>query len=299
MSDGPRIEPEAIEPEAASLLHLIGGMGAKHLVLVGGSVPPMLAPGAVSPHVGTADLDLCMTVAFTGGATREYYKSVEQKIEPFFEAVPGYPFRWRKRADAPGAPLLVDFLAPESTEDPVLVDGTRQLTQEPGSANCGAELRPFAFKAAEVMELDAEERLVKVDYVYGPGRARVTMRHTGPVGLLVAKAEALLGRAESKDGYDIAWYCLHAAGTPADVALLVSGRPAFAHPLVPEALSTLRDAFEDPDLQAPVGYALIACPDDEEDSDEHARARLEAHTVVKAVVDLLIDAIRWDEAVVV
>jgi len=109
-----------------------------------------------------------------------------------------------------------------------------------------------------------------------------------------AKAEAINGRAEAKDGYDVAWYCIHAARTAAEVAELIASRPAFADPLVPESLSLLRRAFAEPDLQGPVGYALLSRPDDPEGSEEHDRARNEASLVVSEVVERLITAVPWE-----
>jgi hypothetical protein len=295
VTDAPRINPDTMRRETASLFYLLGGMGAKHLVLVGGLVPPMLVPTPAEPHIGSADIDLCLSVAFTEGATREYYKSIEAKIAAHFEPVESTSFRWRKRSDAPGVPLLVDFLAPESAADTVVMDGTRQLDRPPAAANTGQRLRPLALKAGELMDHDAQDSVLTVDYVYGPGSARVTVRHTGPVGLLTAKAEALNGRAEAKDGYDVAWYCLHAADTPEQVADIIKARPAFAHELVPEALQLLRQAFAEPDLQAPVGYALLARPDAPERSAEHEQACNDAHLVVTEVVDRLVEAIPWDK----
>ena len=67
--------PDTMIAEAASLLHLLGGMTPKHLVIVGGLVPPLLAPDTPEPHLGSADIDLSLSVAITEGATKEYYKS--------------------------------------------------------------------------------------------------------------------------------------------------------------------------------------------------------------------------------
>jgi len=64
--------PSALIGEAASLFYLIGGMAAKHLVIVGGLVPPLLVPEAADTHIGSADIDLCLSLAITKGATREY-----------------------------------------------------------------------------------------------------------------------------------------------------------------------------------------------------------------------------------
>jgi hypothetical protein len=44
--NGSRQPPEAMQNELASLFHLLGGMAPKHLVAVGGLVPPLLVPEA-------------------------------------------------------------------------------------------------------------------------------------------------------------------------------------------------------------------------------------------------------------
>lgn len=55
--------PSVLVQEAASLFHLLGGMGAKHLVIVGGLVPPLLLPEVSESHIGSVDIDLCLSVA--------------------------------------------------------------------------------------------------------------------------------------------------------------------------------------------------------------------------------------------
>lgn len=107
--------------EAASLFHLLGGIAPKHLVVVGGLVPPLLVPGAASSHLGSADLDLSLSVAIVKGETDGYYRSLEKAIEPYFEPFES-GFRWRKRERVGGVRLLVDFLGPE-VESSRLEDG--------------------------------------------------------------------------------------------------------------------------------------------------------------------------------
>jgi len=71
-----RHAPDALLTEAASLVQLLGGVGSKHLIVIGGLVPPLLVPAAATAHVGSRDIDFCLSVALTQGATREYYKSI-------------------------------------------------------------------------------------------------------------------------------------------------------------------------------------------------------------------------------
>lgn len=131
MTDEIKHPPSALIGEAASLFYLLEGMAAKHLVIVGGLAPPLLVPEAADAHIGSADIDLCLSLTITGGATREYYRSIEEALEPYFEPERSSGFRWRKKDSAPGLPLILDFLAPVAEDDTLLADGTRALDERP------------------------------------------------------------------------------------------------------------------------------------------------------------------------
>ena len=77
---------ETLVAEAADLVRALGFM-APHVVLIGGLVPgllvPVLDPG-IEPHVGTADIDLCLSVALVEGDTQAY-----ERIETVLKARPG------------------------------------------------------------------------------------------------------------------------------------------------------------------------------------------------------------------
>jgi hypothetical protein len=139
--------PSALIGEAASLFYLLGGMAAKHLVIVGGLVPPLLVPGAADTHIGSADIDLCLSLAITKGATREYYQSIEELLDRYFELERANGFRWRKKESAPGLPLILDFLAPVAEDDTLLADGTRALDEKTAAQNAGPRLRPFPIRS--------------------------------------------------------------------------------------------------------------------------------------------------------
>src|SRR5581483_7338073 len=85
VSDGSKHPPSQLLVEAASIFYLLGGRGSTHLVIVGGMVPPLLVPEAAEAHVGSSDIDLCLSVAFVEGNTRQYYKGIQDTIEPYFE----------------------------------------------------------------------------------------------------------------------------------------------------------------------------------------------------------------------
>jgi hypothetical protein len=253
--------PEPMLAEVASLFHLLGGMAPKHFVVVGGLVPPLLAPASAASHVGSADIDLSLSVAITKGETSEYYRSLEATIEPYFELVEG-GFRWRKKAGIAGLPLLVDFMGPEDGAVQV-EDGSLLMDDAVARGNTGARLRPFPLEAAALVEKDAQSRRIAgVELVYKPGvRADVDVRHAGPVGFLASKADALATRDDPKDGYDVAWLCVNAPGESADVARLVIERPCFKDPYFPDSVAKLKQAFRERDYPGPSGYAQECNPE--------------------------------------
>lgn len=250
---------------------------------------PALCPRATEPHLGSADVDLCLSVAITKGQTSDYYRSVEKCIEPFFEPVES-GFRWRKREGVGGVPLLVDFLGPELEATP-LSDGTLGLEQRTAAENTGARLRPFPLAAAELIDTDAVPSVVEgVALVYKPGvRADVEIRHAGPVGFLASKADALAGRDDAKDGYDISWWCIHAASSPEEVARLVIDRDAFRDSYFQESVAKLEVAFRAPDYVGPSGYARERNPNLGPGDRIYDTDRNSAYASVSAVVRCLRD----------
>ena len=275
--------------EAASLFALLGGVGRAHLAIVGGLVPPLLAPEHAASHIGSADVDLCLSVAITEGRTA-HYKSIEEKLSPYFEVVPDTAFRWQKRQDAPGLPLVVDFLAPDDESAPI-ADGTREIADPIAVENLGLRLRPHPIRCGDVVDEDAIVSMLEgVELVYVPGRADVEVRHAGPVGFLAAKADALSSRGATpegaKDGYDITWWCLHAADSPSDAAGLVIERPAFRHAKFVESVHQLKRGFADRDYPGPTGYAIEQTGLDQGDQ-EFEQARNASYAAVTQLVERL------------
>ena len=294
MKSGHRQTPEALLGEAASLLHLMGGMGSRHMVIVGGMVPPLLVPAAAHTHVGSADIDLFISVAMTDGMTRQYAKSIQEIIAPHFEPASSSGHRWRKRDGVPGLPLIVDFLASKTEETLTAADGTLEVESDTADQNLGIQLAPFAIRAGRLIDEDAELITVEdVDLLYSRAVADVDVRHAGPVGLLAAKADALYDRNESKDGYDVAWWCLNAAPDPSAVADLVMARPGFKDELFPETVAILKRAFKTPAAPGPHGYATELLPDNEPGDNVYDIACNEAFAVVSRVIEILAKNL-WD-----
>jgi hypothetical protein len=279
--------PETLITEAASLLHLLGGMTPKHLVIVGGLVPPLLVPESPDPHAGSADIDLSLSVAITQGGTGEYYKSIEKIIDQYFEPFES-GFRWRKREGVGGIPLLIDFLGPE-IEAVALADGTLDLTDDTAAANVGTRLRPFPLSAGRIVDEDAVATTVEnVELVYKDDTyADVEMRHAGPVGFLASKADALDSRDDPKDGYDISWWCINAGSTPNEVAEAVITRPAFKDPYFQDSVAKLQKAFRRPNFVGPTGYAQECDTTLGPGDPTFEENRNRAFAAVSTVVDLL------------
>lgn len=274
--------------EVASLFHLLGGIAPKHLVVVGGLVPPLLAVRPPLPHLGSADIDISLSVAITKGETNEYYRSLEEAIDPFFEPTAA-AFRWRKRKGVGGIPLLVDFLGPE-VEATQVADGTLLTESETADVNTGVRLRPLPLAAAKLVDADAEIRTVEeVSLVYEPGvRADIDVRHAGPVGFLASKADALASRSDPKDGYDVSWWCMNASDDVARVARLVTERAAFKDPYFQESVALLRKAFRAPDYPGPTGYAREMNPGAEPGESPFEADRNAAYLAVSDLIEILL-----------
>lgn len=293
--NGMRQPPEVMKRELASLVHLLGGMAPKHLVAVGGLVPPLLVPETPNPHRGSADIDLSLSMAITKGETSEYYRSLEAAIEPYFEPFAA-GFRWRKRDGVPGVRLLVDFMGSDA-EATHLEDGTLQLEDPAAAGNTGVVLRPYPLSAAAIVEEDARAvEIERVPLVYDEGvHADVTIRHTGPVGFLASKADAFTTRSDDKDGYDVSWVCLHAAESPEDVATWVTDCPAFKNEYFQESVDKLQKAFKEATYPGPSGYAKEMNPELTPGDDAYDRDRNAAYLRVSKVLETLRDGL-WDEA---
>ena len=96
--------------EAADIVRSLG-FAASHVVLIGGLVPgllvPVLDPG-IEPHVGTADIDLCSSVALIEGDTATYDRT-EAVLRRLGFSESGASFRWRRSS---GVPVTVEFFCP-------------------------------------------------------------------------------------------------------------------------------------------------------------------------------------------
>jgi Nucleotidyl transferase AbiEii toxin, Type IV TA system len=208
--------------EAADILRAMS-FTAQHAVLIGGLVPgllvPVLDPG-LEPHIGTTDLDLCLSMALVDGDTAEYERieTVIMTLEFFCPASP--PEREAGR-----------LFRPNATERPR------------AKHNLGGRLSALALAAGELLTTDIERITRVVELPDNRGGLEVVLKVTGPVAFLVAKSHALHLRDKAKDAYDIVWLLENWPGGPGAAAAAFSQRPVIGRDDVQEELRNLRKAF--------------------------------------------------------
>lgn len=193
---------DAVLGEAAHLLRHLG-FAAEHTTLIGGVVPSLLVldpPGR--PHVGTTDLDLCLSLAITEGETAAYER-IEASLGKAGYNSTSESFRWKQRERLH---LTVEFFCPSGAGRPAGKMFRPKQTENPvAKANFGSSLSALALDAGSVLSEDVILVPREVVLPDGGGRTVYTFRVTGVLGFLIAKTGALVGRDKPKDAYDIVW----------------------------------------------------------------------------------------------
>lgn len=291
--NGLRQPPDVMQQELASLVHLLGGMAPKHLVAVGGLVPPLLVPEAPNPHRGSADIDLSLSMAITRGETSDYYRSLEAAIEPYFEPFTA-GFRWRKRDGVAGVRLLVDFMGPDA-EATYLETGrcswkTRWRRATP-AWSCGRtrSLRPPSSTRTRVQPRSSVFRS-SMKKAYTP------MSRSGIPALSASSPPRLMRSPRGPTPKTATTFrgCACAAESPEEVAAWVADCPAFKNGYFPESVDKLQKAFKEATYPGPSGYASEMNPNLVPDDEGYDRDRNAAYLRVSSVLEILKDRL-WDE----
>ncbi len=260
--------------EAANIVRSLG-FAAPHVVLIGGLVPgllvPVLDPG-VEPHVGTADIDLCLSLALVEGAT-DTYERMETVLKRLGFEEADVSFRWQRRT---GLPLTVEIFCPADETRPAGRAFRPAAVDNPtGKHNLGGRLSALALDAGDLLTTDVEIVSREVTLPDNKGTTVTDLRVTGPVAFLVAKSQALLGttaRDKPKDAYDIVWLIESWPGGPSAAARAFSERPAFGRPDVASALSAIQDAFASTDRVGCRSYARFVAASTAEEAQLERRA---------------------------
>lgn len=261
--------------EAADILRGLG-YASQHVVLIGGLVPGLLVPELdpdVEPHVGTADIDLCLSMALVEGDT-ELYLRIELILKRLGFSQSEASFRWRR---AGGFPLIVEFFCPAGEDRPVgQAFRPRAVESAIAKHNMGGKLSALALEAGRILTQDVETVTREVDLPGDKGRTTATLRITGPLAFLVAKSHAMVGptaRDKPKDAYDIVWLVESWPGGPAAAAAAFAARTHFSDPVVATALDAIRDAFADTKRIGARSYARFM------EHDPRRQAQLERRAV--------------------
>jgi hypothetical protein len=244
----------AILGEAAHLLRHVG-IATCHTILIGGLVPRLLVldPGSGrATHVGTTDLDFCLSLALVEGETGEY-----ERIETSLRAAGYQPtdktFCWQRQS---GLRLKAEFFCPASSTRP---PGSLFRPKAAGAPlvkhNMGPKLSAIALDAGAAISDDIRLVEREVDLPDGAGRISYQFGVTGLTGFLVAKTGALAERDKPKDAYDIVWLLEAWPGGPKQAARTVRDSPAYQRGDTQHALARLAREFADPARVGPRSYA--------------------------------------------
>ncbi len=270
---------DAVLGEAAHLLRHLG-FAATHTILIGGVVPSLLVldPATNRAHVGTTDLDLCLSVAIVEGDTAEYER-IETALRKAGYEPTDASFRWRATTRLK---LEVEFFCPAAADRPSGKMFRPKAADNPvAKQNLGAKLAAIALDAGTAISDDAQTVTRTITLPAGAGITTFDFRVTGIVGFLVAKIGALVGRDKPKDAYDIVWIIENWEGGPAGAAASIKTSGAFVLPEVETALARLAQEFKTPDHLGPRSYARFLTDASTSTDDELRLARQAAGAVAE------------------
>jgi hypothetical protein len=145
-------DPSLVDVVLAEAAHLLRNLGftAAHTVLIGGVVPSLLVldPATNRPHLGTTDLDLCLSVAIVEGDTAEYERIENALRDAGYEPTDD-SFRWRQ---ADRLRLQVEFFCPAGDDRPSGKLFRPKASENPtAKQNFGSKLTAVALDAGQVI----------------------------------------------------------------------------------------------------------------------------------------------------
>jgi hypothetical protein len=276
---------EELLGEAAYLLRAIG-FASHHAILIGGMVPGLLVldpPPGAPRHIGTTDLDFCLSIALVEGDTAEYER-IETALRTAGYEPEGSTYCWRKQT---GLRSKVEFFCP-ADENRQPGDLFRPKASEDPTAkhNMGSRLSAMALEAGSAISADVVEVIKDVDLPAGEGRISQTFRVSGIVGFLVAKIAALTQRIKPKDAYDIVWLLESWPDGPSGAAAAVAANQAADRVDVKAAFGRLAIEFSDMTRIGPQSYMRFMATEGD-GPDERARLALQAQGAVGEFLEAL------------
>jgi hypothetical protein len=277
-------QPETYNPaltelalgEAATVLRAMG-LAAHHSVLIGGLVPGLLIPDPPAPvgaHIGSTDIDICLSLALIEGDTAEYSR-IETELKKAGYRLTDQSFRWERRE---GAKVVVEFFCPTGDGRAPGQMFRPRGGDEPAKHNLGSNMSALTLDAGRILAADVVEVRRHVTLPNGGGGLDYTFRVTGLVGFLVAKASALELRDKSKDSYDIVWISEAWPDGPAAAGAAVRANPHFADPGVAAGIDRLLSQYETPNHVGPMSYRRFH--DERDLAGDRSQLPLRAHGAI-------------------
>lgn len=241
----------ALLGEAARLIRGVGFSGV-HLTFIGGLVPsllvPVLDPG-IDPHIGSGDIDLCLSVALTTGRVGAYER-IERALRDL-----GY----RMKPQGPGSAASWQWIGGETQRVTVeffcapVGDNRPGTLYRPGG-DVAKGLSAMTIGAGALIDRDLAELSVNLTLPDGT-EAAIPFRVTAPASFFASKADALVGRDKNKDAYDIVWLCEAWPGGQPALAAVIRSSPVFDDAYLQRSLGILALQFKGIDSLGSQAYA--------------------------------------------
>jgi hypothetical protein len=247
----PLLQPR-LRAEAVRVIRGFSFAGA-HVVIVGGLVPSLLVPKpelGIERHIGTQDLDLCLSVALVDGNVGNYDRLEKCLKDAKFEMArdeDGHSTSWRWLGGV-DLPLTVEFFC---AAGPGREEGR---LFRPGGV-VGGKLSALVLSAGRLIDEDTRDIEIEVDLPGGGGTTRHTVKVAGPAAYLAAKADALRRRTKNKDAYDVVWLAESWPGGQVELAKEILAAKIFNDTQFLAALRVLAEEFASIDSAGAVKYA--------------------------------------------
>ena len=259
---------DAVIAARSVLLELVRLLGEYRddIVVVGGWVPELLLPGAVTPHTGSVDIDLALNHRKILEAG---YRTINRLLLERGYTAGEHPYIYFRAVEIEGRPINVevDLLAGEYEGT-----GRGRRTQKV------QDIRPRKARGCD-LAFDMYTEVILEGALPGGGLDRATIRVASIVPFLVMKGMAMADRLKEKDAYDI-YYCVQNYPNGIE-ALAAAFRSHAAHGLVQEGLQKIGEKFASPEHTGPKHVADFLEIDDAE---ERERVQRDAYERIQALL---------------
>ena len=267
---------------AADVLRSFGSaFGGRHLAIIGGAVPALLVPEVppgITAHVGTADLDLHLSLHLLDGETADYYQAIIDGLRSLGlcpDAQGGREVRWRWVGRYRNSQVQVELLCPVRTRAGRPEKPAEATTAE---ANIGPSGEITALAVGFGYLVPADTITVQRRVETGQGMLTFEFPVAGIASWLCLKADAIMRRAKPKDAYDVVW--LTDALGPDQVAGKIATSPLLAGESAAEVIAQLSrlvdDQFRDIESAGPIMYASFLEAQSRDQELRHAHGSIAA-----------------------